>query len=461
MIKEISYINQKGDFNVLSQREVEVMIEQFPLLKEMIELKEVTWLNPQAKKVAELKNLPVNRVDMEQAQALWERFAPFIAKAFPETAEQEGVIESPLKRIEDMKQQLNAINEQNIEGKLFVKCDNELLIAGSVKARGGIYEVLQHAETMAKDAGMIDSTKDYSQFASEAFREFFSDYSIGVGSTGNLGLSIGIVGAKLGFKTTVYMSDDAKQWKKELLREKGAIVKECTGDFGKAISEGRETTEQNPAAYFVDDEKSRHLFLGYSTAAIRLKTQLAQQGVTVDANHPLFVYLPCGVGGAPGGIAFGLKQVFGDAVHCFFAEPTYSPAVLIGLLTGEKENVCVQDFGIDNRTEADGLAVGRPSSFASSISEQLVSGAYTLADDELFKLLKHLFDSEHLFIEPSAAAGFPGPQKILATDYAATHHLDMANATHIVWATGGSLVPKEERKNFYQKGTELLSETSP
>lgn len=445
---------------MFNQREIESKIEQFPLLKEIIKLKEVTWLNPQAKKMPELANLPVDRKGMEQAEALWHRFAPFIAEAFPETASQKGIIESPLKRIVSMQNRLNAVNQQKIEGGLFVKCDNELLIAGSVKARGGIYEVLQHAETMAKDAGLIDDTKDYSQFASDTFREFFSGYSIGVGSTGNLGLSIGIVGAKLGFETIVYMSNDAKQWKKDLLRAKGAIVRECTGDFGKAITEGREATEQNPNAYFVDDEKSQHLFLGYSTAAIRLKTQLEEQGVIVDDTHPLFVYLPCGVGGAPGGITFGLKQVFGDAVHCFFAEPTHSPAVLIGLLTGEKEKVCVQDFGIDNRTEADGLAVGRPSSFASSLSEQLVSGAYTLADDELFKLLKHLFDSENLFVEPSAAAGFPGPQKILATDYAASHGLDMENATHIVWATGGSLVPKEERKQFYRKGTELLSETS-
>ena len=441
-------------------KEIDSWTAQYPLLKDIIALKEVTWLNPAARKMAQVEGLAVDRKDMDNAEALWQRFAPYIAEAFPETLEQHGIIESPLICIDNMKQQLNEHFDADIAGGLYLKCDSDLPIAGSVKARGGIYEVLQHAEQMALAAGMIDASKDYSQFGSERFRQFFSGYSLGVGSTGNLGLSIGIAGAKLGFQTTVYMSDDAKQWKKDLLRAKGATVRECRGDFSKAISEGREATKQDPTAYFVDDEKSRHLFLGYSTAAIRLKTQLQEQGVAIDREHPLFVYLPCGVGGAPGGIAFGLKQVFGDAVHCFFAEPTHSPAVLIGLLTGEREKVCVQDFGIDNQTEADGLAVGRPSSFASSISERLVSGAYTLADDELFKLLKLLFDSENLFIEPSAAAGFPGPQKVAATGYAAANGLNMENATHIVWATGGSLVPQEEREHFYQKGTEGLLKTS-
>jgi D-serine dehydratase len=176
----------------------------------------------------------------------------------------------------------------------------------------------------------------------------------------------------------------------------------------------------------------------------------------VDKEHPLFVYLPCGVGGAPGGIAFGLKQVFGDQVHCFFVEPTHSPAVLLGLMTGLKEKVCVQDFGIDNCTEGDGLAVGRPSSFATGISEQLISGVYTVEDEDLFKQLALLADSEKIYVEPSAAAGLAGPYKISQSGFFEAHGINAESVAHIVWATGGALVPKEDMVQFYEKGKALL-----
>ncbi|MCT2378755.1 D-serine ammonia-lyase, partial [Pseudomonas aeruginosa] len=144
----------------------------------------------------------------------------------------------------------------------------------------------------------------------------------------------------------------------------------------------------------------------------RLRGQLDAAGIRVDSEHPLFVHLPCGVGGGPGGVAFGLKLAFGDAVHCLFAEPTHSPCMFLGVYTGRHEQVSVQDFGIDNHTAADGLAVGRPSGFVGRAMQRLLDGYYTVDDDELFRLLALLERSQGIRLEPSALAGAPGIARV-------------------------------------------------
>lgn len=434
-----------------SNSKINTLIKESPILEEVIALNPVAWLNPNKKEMSAMPNMPIKKKEMFEAADLWDRFAPFLMKAFPETAQTKGQIESPLVEIQEMKSLLHKQNPQ-IEGRFFLKCDNALPIAGSIKARGGFFEVLHYAEELAVKAGLVSPDEDYGIFTSAEFKAFFSQYHIGVASTGNLGLSIGIMSATLGFRVKVYMSHDAKDWKKRLLKEKGAEIIEFSGDFGQAIAEGRRKTRQDSKAYFIDDENSYELFLGYTVGALRVAQQLEEQAIQVDKNHPLFVYSPCGVGGSPGGIAFGLKQIYGDHVHCFFVEPTNSPAVLTGLVTGEMSKISVQDIGLDNRTEADGLAVGTPSNFATKISSNTISGIYTVKDDLLYKLLAELVDTEDLFLEPSATPGLIGPQVIAQTDYAEKHDLHMKNATHIAWATGGDLVPEKERQEFYKRG---------
>lgn len=438
--------------------DVHMLEQKAPVIRSIKAGCEVSWMNPELEPAAEaLGRLKLGMKEVLDAEKRLERFAPFIRKAFPETEQDEGIIESPLCEIPSMKERLNQKEGAAISGRLFLKMDSELAVAGSVKARGGIYEILKHAEELALEAGLLEKGMDYGILSEQRCRRFFSDYRVHVGSTGNLGLSIGIISAALGFEVCVHMSRDAKQWKKDLLRSKGVQVKEYRGDYGEAVKKGREEARKDPHGYFVDDENSENLFLGYSVAALRLKRQLEQKNIRPDAAHPLFVYLPCGVGGAPGGINFGLKLVYQDAVHVFYVEPVQACCMLLGIVSGLHNGICVQDIGLTGMTQADGLAVGRPSQFVGKTIRHLVDGIFTLKDEKLYRYMKALTDSQNLFIEPSACAAFEGAVR-METDQICRRYLResglserMDQAVHIVWATGGSLVPEKIRQEYMQQ----------
>ncbi len=401
--------------------------------------KELFWENTSVLKYNEVEK-QIDPSLIQDASDRLLRFAPLIASAFAQTAPQGGIIESPLRKIPRMQDAVGC------PGKLLLKMDSHLPISGSIKARGGIYEVLRHAEDLALKAGLLRQEEDYSLLLKPESRAFFSQYSIEVGSTGNLGMSIGIMSAALGFRTVVHMSRDAKAWKKQLLREHGVHVVEYEGDYGLAVAQGRKNSQANPKSYFIDDEHSLDLFLGYAVAARRLEAQLRAQDIQVDPQHPLFVYLPCGVGGAPGGICYGLKEVYQDAVYCFFIEPTASPCMLLGLATGKMEGASVLDYGLSGKTHADGLAVGRPSGLVCRAVQHLVCGIFTVRDAQLYDDLRLLNSQEGILLEPSACAAFAGPRRILETPFA---HLAQ-NATHIAWATGGSMVPPSIMQEYLQ-----------
>jgi D-serine dehydratase len=418
------------------------------------------WTNPEQLPVGSvLPGLPLQYEDILAAADRLARFAPLLADLFPELEASRGVIESDLRTIPAMEDWMNQQAAGRLKGRVMIKADHDLPVAGSVKARGGIHEVLLFAEELALEKRLLVPGDDLRTLGRPQVRDFFRRYTVSVGSTGNLGLSIGITAAALGFKAVVHMSREAKQWKKERLRSRGVTVIEHAADYSAAVAAGREAARSEPNTYFVDDEASRALFSGYSVAGLRLKSQLAQGGIRVDRDHPLLVYLPCGVGGAPGGITFGLKHVFGDDVHCFFAEPVQAPCMLLGLLSGFSPPTAVGAVGLDLKTAADGLAVGSASALVGQMIKNLVSGVYTIDDDPLFRFLHALYLTENIRIEPSAAAGFAGPffvcQSIAGESWLGANRMTgrLSRATHIIWTTGGSLLPPAEFSALVARGS--------
>ncbi|MCB8823201.1 D-serine ammonia-lyase [Microvirga rosea] len=397
------------------------------------------WFNPfrlptsQAFEAVELQV-----VEVEAAADRWRRFAPLLACLFPDVRETEGRIDSPLLPLS------NELSERvtgDLSDTVLVKADHALPLTGTIKARGGVYEVLVYAEELALREGLIGQGIGYDALSSEEAKSLFSQHTLLVGSTGNLGFSVGVIGRALGFKVEVHMSSDAKAWKKARLRDIGAKVIEHDADYSMAVAGARASASKRGACHFIDDENSRLLFFGYSAAALDLAFQIRSAGIEVSETSPVAVFLPCGVGGAPGGVAFGLKAIFGDAVQCIFVEPIASPCMLVQLATGIERAVSVYEFGLDNETAADGLAVPQASMLVARSIQPLVDAVATVSDHSLFSWVGALWEEAGIRLEPSAASGFAAVAPYL-------RGLKMRGArlptTCIAWTTGGSKLPSDE-----------------
>ncbi len=393
----------------------------------------VVWHNLHWRPAAQaLATTEVGAAEIAGAQALWTRAAPLLARLFPELQASHGRIASPLLPLPEALSPLLGLRPP---ARAFVKADHALPVTGCIKARGGVFEVLWHAFEVARSLGFGDG--DAARLAEAPWPERFSRHTILVGSTGNLGFSVGVAARALGFQAEVHMSADAKAWKKARLRRLGVRVVEHAGDYGAAVASARRAAAQTPGCHFVDDEASRVLFVGYATAAAEIAGQLQAAGVTVDDAHPLRVYLPCGVGGAPGGVTTGLKHVFGDAVHCVFVEPVQSPAMLVQLAAGPGRAVSVYDAGLTNRTVADGLACAAASQFSARVVAPLVEAVVTVRDEDMLRWVGAAWRGAGLRLEPSAAAAFE------ACAFAERQAALPPAATHVLWTTGGALLPDD------------------
>lgn len=224
---------------------------------------------------------------------------------------------------------------------------------------------------------------------------------------------------------------------KDRLRRIGVSIVEHPGSYTSAVAAARASAELDQSSFFIDDENSRALFLGYSTAAFDLVRQLKSADVAINADTPANVYLPCGVGGAPGGITFGLKALLGDAVRCYFIEPVNAPCMLVQLASGSDIAIALEDLGLNGETIADGLAVTSASMLVARLMDRLVDGCLTCTDADMVAWVQRLWEQEGLRLEPSAAAPFCGLSQLLAAGSG-------SNAVHVLWTTGGSHLPDEE-----------------
>jgi D-serine dehydratase len=398
------------------------------------------WLRPATAHIQD--ESPLQDSEVVEAQARLSRFRPALRALFPE-AGWDGHIQSPLIAYPDT---------SRTSGPLLVKCDHALPMTGSVKARGGVYELLCHIEDLAEEEGLLANGEPLSHLLSPQCREVLARRRVVVASTGNLGFSIGLVARGFGLQAEIHMSHDAKAWKKTRLTALEAQVVEHPCDYTETVALARASAEASNA-YFIDDENSRRLFVGYATAARELADQLVARGLEIGPDAPLVVYLPCGVGGAPGGITAGLKAIYGRHVRAVFVEPVASASMFAALAVGEGAPVSVYDYGLDNDTIADGLAVPIASRLVLKAVGRSIDAAVAVTDRSMLIWVQRAWREAGLRLEPSAASGFAAaPLFRAAIEAAGSSWSGEGTPVQVVWATGGSLLPEAEFAALFDDG---------
>ncbi|WP_296615602.1 D-serine ammonia-lyase [Sphingomonas sp.] len=397
-----------------------------PFPRSLREGRQTVWLRPAISRSSEVREI-VSSAEVEAAVQRFRRFEPVLAGLFGEQ-EWDGRVRSALIPLS--------------ADRHWVKGDHALPMTGSIKARGGVHEVLRLVEERARAQGLLGGD-DYRCLLDAGSRSAMAGRKVVVASTGNLGYSVGLVARAFGLRAEIHMSRDAKLWKKEALRAVGATVVEHDCDYTSTVARARAAAATDDA-HFIDDERSRDLMTGYAAAGVELEEQLLGAGLEIGPARPLVVYLPCGVGGAPGGITLGLKRRFGDSVITVFVEPVASACVMAAMIQGGCEPVDVASYGGNNDTIADGLAVGRASDLMLSACGNLVDAVVAVTDQDMIMAMRDAWLTYGLRFEPSAAASMAAHSPLMASAARSHGWPDLAHAHHLFWATGGSRLPADE-----------------
>ena len=256
-------------------------------------------------------------------------------------------------------------------------------------------------------------------------------------------------GRRARFESVVYMSIDAKPWKKARLRKRGVRVIEHDGDYAQAVAAGRAQARDQPRSHFVDDEGSLMLFLGYAASARHLAAQLADAGRRVDATHPLFVHLPCGSAAHRAASRMASRHCSASTCIASLPNPSRRRACWSSWPPAREARVRLRR---GPTTGPRPTAVAQASHLVSPLMASLLSGVFTVSDAQLYAQLLAVQRATGVELEPSAAAAVSGPGWLTASpagrDYVHRYAIDLRRSTHVIWATGGSLVPPEEHRRF-------------
>jgi len=232
-------------------------------------------------------------------------------------------------------------------------------------------------------------------------------------SAGNHGMGVAYAAATFQVPATVYVPETANPFKVEAIRRLGAQVIAAGRNYNGAYLEALHAQAETGAT-FVHAYDDPHVVAGQGTIGLEILADLED----VDT-----VLVPVGGGGLIGGIALYIKEKK-PGVRIVGVEPAGADAMHRSLAAGHIVTLDRVD------TIADGLAASSPGKLTFELARRYVDDVLIIAESEMLRAIRLLFEWEHLLAEPAGAAA------LAALLY---HHRPAPNETVVVLLSGANI----------------------
>jgi threonine dehydratase len=240
-------------------------------------------------------------------------------------------------------------------------------------------------------------------------------------STGNHGLAVAAIAARLGLPCRVYVPAGAARAKLTRLRAAGVELVECDGDPLNAELAAREAAAQDERALLVAPYNDPHVVLGAATLGLELLDDLA-------GDPPDALFVAVGGGGLISGTALAVRSRWPDCriVACLpEASPAMADAVAAGQIVESRVLPTLADATAGNL---------EPGSITLAICAALVDEFVLVSEAEIAAAMRAALLDHHVAIEGASALALAASLRDPQTPGAGAER-----ARHVVVVGGGNV----------------------
>lgn len=218
-------------------------------------------------------------------------------------------------------------------------------------------------------------------------------------SAGNHAQGVAYAASRFGVPSTVFMPLDAPVAKRRATERLGATVKLEGRNYDESRAAALRYAESRGAA-FIDGFDDWDVIEGQATIAHEIAQALGR-----DA--PDWVLVPAGGGGLLAGVAFYLRQVYGERTRIVGVQCERAPALaesLRRLRAGEP----AERLPLETPTEptiADGVRIGRPGRRPFEVIRRCVDDVVCVGERSIYEGIVHMYEHSRLVVEGAGAVG--------------------------------------------------------